>query len=62
MKQGKGKQTRLSMKQNALVNKHQIEETSNNTQSRGNKNKNNEQQRTKITDDKKTNAKTTTTR
>ena len=38
MKQRKGKQTRISsMKQNELVNKQQIEETSNNAQLRGNK-------------------------
>ena len=40
MKQRKGKQTRLSMKQNGLVNEQQIEETINNAQSRGNKNNN----------------------
>ena len=52
MKRRKGKQTQLSMKQNELVNEQQIEDTSNNTQQRGNKNnknENNEQQRTKIT-------------
>ena len=44
------------MKQNALVNEQQIEETSNHTQSRGNKNnenKNNELQQTKISNDNK---------
>ena len=44
------------MKKNELVNKQQIEETSNNAQSRGNnnkENKNNEQQHTKISNGNK---------